>query len=319
VQVLAGWWDVYSHLPFWGVDPWWNPAHLTLYACVAITILVVWSGLRISSTLTPPLVSPIKFVNLAGLKLTGAGCIIEIIAAIWNEISYHVFHSEPRIASADALLTVGMLTVNLGIVVGLTVEYGMIKRGFIVVTKVRRWLTVVSVLLTFSAIWLAASGAFIYVGEAHSSFLLLNWTAAALIALTGTLVLVCAKKAMPTLGTIIVIGGVFNLVVYFFLVIYVGAEPYLPWALLPVILFDVIATELVRILGFAGATFVSSLAFGLLFWVAYFPFTTYLFPWSSSAQLPTVFVVVGAVAGGWLGNRLFAGLSSLVLGDAASV
>jgi hypothetical protein len=311
--------DFPSHWSLEGVDPWWNPAQLTLYASLAITILAVWRGLRISNTLTPPLVSPIKFVNVAGLKLTGLGCIFETIAGIWNEVTYHVFHTGPMIASADALLTVGMLTVNLGIVVGLTVEYGMIKRGFIVVTKVRRWLTVVCVLLTFSAIWLAASGALIYVGENYSLFPLLNWTAAVLIALTGTLVLVCAKKAMPRLGTIIVVGGVFNLVVYFFLVVYVGADPYLPWALLPVLLFDVIATELVRILGFARASLLSSLVFGAVFWAAYFPFTTYLFPWSSSAQLPTVFVAVGSLAGGWLGNRVFAGLSSLVLGDAASV
>ncbi|HUK50072.1 MAG TPA: hypothetical protein VLV18_03470 [Terriglobales bacterium] len=318
VQVLADWWDVYSHLLFRGLDPWWNPAHLTLYASVAITIFVVWQGLRVSRTRPVPLVSPIRFVNEAGMKLAGLGCIIEIVAVIWNEIVHHVFRVEPRIAPAHAMLTVGMLTINLGIVVGLTVEYGMIRRGFIVVTQEMRRVTASCELLTFSAIWLAASGFFIYVGGAYPSIVLLNWTAAALIAFTGTLVLVCAKKAVPKLGTTIAIGGIFNAVTYFFLVAYVGEAPYVPWAFVPLALFDIIATSLAKVTKFSWALLVASLVVGTLFWATYFPFTAYLFPWSSLWLLPNFLVIVGSLVGAWSGFRVFARVSALVLGDVAT-
>ena len=192
LQVFAGWWDVYSHLLFGNVDPWWNPAHITLYAGVAIAILAVWKGLRVSRAQLPLSLSPIRFVNVAGLKLAGLGCLIEIGAGIWNEIVHHVFRTEPKIAPAHALLTVGMLTVNLGMVVGLTIEYGMIKRSFIVVTRAKRWVTVLCVLLSFSAIWLATSGSFIYIGRVYRSFPL-NGAAAVSLGLVATLVLVCAK------------------------------------------------------------------------------------------------------------------------------
>jgi hypothetical protein len=289
-----------------------------LYACVAITILAVWKGLRVSKAQPALSVNPIRFVNVAGLKLAGLGCLIEVGAGVWNEIVHHVFRTEPKIAPAHALLTVGMLTVNLGMVVGLTIEYGMIKRSFIIVTRAKGWLTALCVLLSFSAIWLAASGSFIYVGRVYRSFPL-NWAAAVLLGLVGTLVLVCAKRVMPELGSVIVIGCVFNAVAYLFLVCYVGVAPYIPWGLLPLSLFDLLASGLGRLIRFTWVVVLCSLVLGVLFWAAYFPFTMFLFPWSSSLQLSTVAVIVGSVAGGWMGIRVYADFSSVVLGDAASV
>lgn len=131
IQILAGWWDVYSHILFPGVDPWWNPAHLTLYTGIAIMIIAVWRGLRARPAQPTPAMVPIKFMNTAGLRLAAVGTVIEIVAGVWNEIVHRVVQSEPRIAPAHALLVVGMTTVAFGMVIGLTIEYGMIKRGFI--------------------------------------------------------------------------------------------------------------------------------------------------------------------------------------------
>jgi hypothetical protein len=262
--------------------------------------------------------SPIRFVNVAGLRLAGLGCLIEVGAEVWNEIVHYVSLAEPKIALAYVLLSIGMLTVNLGMVVGLTIEYGMIKRGFIIVTTVKRWATTLCVLLSFSAIWLAASGSFIYLGRVYGSFPL-NWTAAVLLGFVGTLVLVCAKRVMPKLGSIIVIGCVFNAVAYFFLVFYAWVTPYIPWGLLPLFLFDLLASGLSRLIRFTRVLVLCSLVPGVLFWAAYFPFTKFLFPWSFSLQPSTVTVILGSVAGGWMGIRVYAGLSSVVLHDAASV
>lgn len=316
VQVLAGWWDVYSHLLLGpgSVDPWWNPAHLTLYTGFAITILAVWRGLRIPRKQSISAVNPIRFENVAGLKLAGAGTVVEVVAGVWNEVVHHVFQSEPRIAPAHALLTVGMLIVAFGMIIGLTIEYGMIRHQLLAVSTFKRWLTLVCVVLTFASIWLAASGAIIYLAGVFrvSPF---NWINAVLLALVATLILVPAKRVLPKFCSALVIGIIFNVVSYFFLVVYIGEVPYIPWGLLPLALFDLI------VLGFNRATKItsssvslSSIVTGLLFWATYYPFTSYLFPWSFSLQLQLVPVFLGGLAGAILGNRIYAGLSSAVLG-----
>ena len=124
---------------------------------------------------------------------------------------------------------------------------------------------------------------------------------------------------MPKLGSVIVIGCVFNALAYFFLVFYVGVAPYVPWGLLPLSLFDLLASGLGRWIRSTRVLVLCSLVLGMFFWAAYFPFTMYLFPWSSSLQLSTVAVIAGSVAGGWMGVRVYAGLSSAVLGDVSSV
>jgi hypothetical protein len=250
--------------------------------------------------------------------MAGLGCLIEIGAGVWSETAHYVSPAEVGISPAYALLSIGMLTVNLGIVVGLTIEYDMIKRGFIVVATVKRWVTALCVLLSFSAIWLAASGSFIYLGQVHGSFLL-NWAAAVLLGLVGTLVLVCAKRAMPKLGSVIAIGCVFNAVAYFFLVFYGRVAPYIPWGLLPLSLFDLLASGLGRMFRFTRVLVLCSMVLGVFCWAVYFPFTRFLFPWSFSLQFSTAAVIFGSVTGGWMGIRVYAGLSSVVLRDAATV
>lgn len=319
LQVLAGWWDVISHLLFGNVDPWWNPAHLTLYAAIAITLIGVWRGLQYSPKRPPVSVSPIRFANVAGLKLAGFGCLIEIMAGIWNEIVHRVFLSEPRIAPAHALLTVGMLTVNLGMVIGLVIELGMINHGLVIASAARRRAVALFVLLSFSAIWLAASGSFIYLGGIFRSFPV-NWLVAVLLAFTATFVLVPVKRVMPRFGSAVALGLAFNALTYFLLVAYVGSPRYIPWGLLPIALFELILYVLTPIILLRRAIILSSLIAGVFFWATYYPFTVYLFPWSFGFQFPVFVLVLGSLMGALLGDRVYTSLSSIVLsGVGASV
>ncbi len=313
IQVLAGWWDVFSHILFGNVDPWWNPAHLTLYAAIAITIIGVWRGLRYSSKQPYVSLNPIRFANVAGLKLAGLGCLIEIIAGIWNELVHRVFLNEPRIAPAHALLIVGMLTVNLGMVIGLVIEHGMVNHGLVIVSAARRRTVALFVLLSFSAIWIAASGSFVYLGGAFRSFPV-NWLMAFLLAFIATFVLIPVKRVMPDLGSGIAIGLAFNAVTYLLLVVYVGSSLYIPWGLLPIALFELIFYVLAPIVLFRRTMIFSSLVFGVFFWATYYPFTLYLFPWSFGFQFPVFVLVLGSLGGGLMGDRVYTGLSSVVLG-----
>lgn len=313
IQVLAGWWDVFSHILFGIVDPWWNPAHLTLYAAIAITIIGVWRGLRDSPK--QPFVShtPIRFANVAGLKLAGLGCLIEIIAGIWNEIVHRVFLNEPRIPPAHALLMVGMLTVNLGMVIGLVIEYGMINHGLVIVSAARRRAVALFVLLSFSAIWLAASGSFIYLAGVFRSFPV-SLLIAFLLAFIATFVLVPVKRVMLRFGSGIAVGAAFNAVTYLLLVVYVGSSLYVPWGLLPIALFELILYVLAPIILFRWAMVFSSLVVGVFFWAIYYPFTVYLFPWSFGFQFPVFASVLGSLAGALIGDKVYTGVSSVVLG-----
>lgn len=259
------------------------------------------------------IVSPIRFVNVAGLKLAGAGTLVEIVAGVWNEIVHHVFQSEPRIAPAHALLTIGMLIVAFGMIIGLTIEYGMITHRILAASTFRRWLTLLCVVLTFTSIWLAATGALIYLARVFraSPF---NWVNAVLLALVGTVVLVPAKRVLPNFGAALAIGAIFNVVSYFFLVIYIGETPYIPWGLIPMASFDLLVLAFNRATKITSTILVSSNVTSLLFWATYYPFTWYLFPWSFSPQLQLAAVFLGGLAGAILGNRIYAGLSSAVLG-----
>ena len=316
IQILAGWWDVYSHILFPGVDPWWNPAHLTLYTGIAIMIIAVWRGLRARPAQPTPAMVPIKFMNTAGLRLAAVGTVIEIVAGVWNEIVHRVVQSEPRIAPAHALLVVGMTTVAFGMVIGLTIEHGMIKRGFIPASALQRWTTLFCLILTFTSIWLAAAGAFVYLAGAFRAwFPNLVW--AVMLSIIAPLVLVPAKRVLPRLGTMVSIAIIFNGVTFFFLVLYLQVSPYIPWGLTALFLFDLLVAGLNRVMITARAVLVASTVTGILFGVTYYPFTMYLFPWSLAPSPLVGVVFVGWAAGTILGNKVYAKVTSTVLGSVA--
>jgi len=314
LQMIAEWWNLSSYLLPGGANPWSTPSYLTLYAGVAITMLAAWRGLKSHrGSPTNPL-SPIRFVNTAGLKLACVGSMIEVIVGVWIEILHVNLLNMTSIAMIEAVLTFGILTVNLGMVIGLTIEYGMIKHGLMIVSTAKRWATVIFILLIFSAIWLGASGLFIYVGWILMA-LTLDTLMAVLLALMATLVLVSVKRAMPGFGSAIVIGIVFNGVAYFFVVTIARFPLYFPWGVVPLIVFELVLYLLGRTIRFANAAFFSSLVTGMLFCWTYYPFTAYLFPWAFSLQPLLLLVLLGSVGGAFLGNRVYAGLSTAVLGD----
>ena len=314
LQVASSWWNLFSHLHIGTLHPWWNPAELTLYLGLAVTLFGVWQGLHVHPEQHPASFMTIRFVNLAGLKLAGVGCLIELIAGAWNEMLHHLIRIKFGIAPAYVLLTLGMLTVNLGVAIGLTIEYGMVRREFVIASATRRACVVFSILLTFSAIWLAAAGALIYLGGAFRSSSP-NWIIAFLLALVGTLVLVPLKRVMPRIGAGIGVSIVFNTVAYSLLVVYAGSPSYIPWAILPVIFFELALSLSGPRIGLKHALFLSSLVTGVFFGATYYPFTVYLFPWSFSLQ-PLIFSpVVGSGLGAVLGYRVYTALSSAVVGD----
>jgi hypothetical protein len=253
-------------------------------------------------------------VNVTGLKLAGAGSVLEIVALVGNEITHRLSYSETYVALALSLLAVGLLTATLGMVIGLIIEYGLIRRGIIATSTLKRWLTLISIILMFTSIWLTAVEFFFYLATAFRTTLV-NLLAATFLALIAPLVLVPAKRVLPKFGAAISIGVVFNAVVYFFVVVVAQAPGYFPWSLLSLALFDALILGLKRVVSVTRAGLVSSVLIGVLFWVTYFPFSLYLFPWSSSPQPPLVAAVLGSLAGAMLGNSVYAGLTSVVLGD----
>jgi hypothetical protein len=140
-----------------------------LYSALAVTLFGVWHGFHVHREPPPASFMKIRFVNLAGLKLVGVGCLIEIVAGASNEVFHDIIRSQLGPAYAHALLTVGVLSVNLGVLIGLTIEYGMIPRDFVTASGARRGCVVFLILLAFSAIWLAAAGALIHFGTAFRS------------------------------------------------------------------------------------------------------------------------------------------------------
>ena len=313
LQVVAGWWDVYSHLLFVSVDPWWNPAHLTLYLGVVIVIIAVWRGLSTVKVQPSASLSPVNFANVRGLKLAAIGLIMQIVAGAWNEIVHHLFRTEPKIAPAHALLTLGMLTISLGMIVGLSIEYGMIKHQILVITALRRWEVLVSILLVFASIWLASSGALIYLARAYRDSIYV-WVVAVLMSFVSMLVLVPVKQVLRRFGSATIISIIFNTVAYFFLVTYAGADPYVPWGIASVALFDALVTVLNRRMKRTLALAISSIVPGALFYATYFPFTLYLFAWSFRPQLFSVMVLFGSVLGALVGLRIYSGITTLALG-----
>ncbi|MGA2972508.1 MAG: hypothetical protein ABSE39_07785 [Candidatus Bathyarchaeia archaeon] len=313
LQVFAVWWDSYSPHQVGTFDSWWNPTYIALYVGFTVVVWAIWSGLRVPR-IQPPSTVPIRFVNLAGLKLAAAGLVLEVVVWIWIDITRQFFFSEPNIASAFSLWTMGMLTVALGMVIGLTIELGMIRHEMVAASTCKRWLTLLCVALTFASIWLTTSGVFLYFAEAFQTSSL-NLVAAVFLSLVAPLVLVPAKRVLPKFGAALAIGVIFNLVTGFVLVLVARTPAYVPWGLLPLALFEILIMGLKRVMNITWAGPVASIVIGLFFWATYYPFTLYLFPWSSSPQLSLAAVVLGSLAGAFLGNLTYAGLTSAVLGD----
>ena len=312
LQVVAASADLFHHSLIRVVGSWLSLALLLLYSAFAITLVGTWRGFRANSRQGDSI--PIQFVNVAGFKLVGLGCLIELIAVVWNETVRYFIGTALGFASAYALLTVGLLTVNLGVAVGVTIEYGMTQHQLIFPSRLRREMMSLLILLTFSAIWLAVAGALIFLGWIYQ-FSPWNWAIAFFLGFTATFVLTPLKKVMPRTGSGVVTGLAFNATVYSIVVVYAGSRPYIPWGLLPILLFELALYLLGPIMAFKRAALLSALPTGMLFDAMYYPFTAYVFPWSFSQQPLILVPVIGSVVGVLIGVRVYAGLFSVVLGE----
>ena len=309
IQGLAGGWEGYSHLLSGSVDFWWNPVHLMFYSGMAIVIAASWRGF--SDRSRPPTLSPVHFVNLAGLKLAAVGLGIQIVAGIWNEIIHHFIKYESSITLVNILLVVGMLTIKLGMLVGLSIEYGMMKRDILVVDDWKVVLTFVFLVLVFASVWLTTIGSFIFTTQISNS-VASRWVLAMLMSISATLVLVPAKKVLPNPGSAGLISGVFNAFGFVMLVVYLRHTPYVPIGILSAFGFDLLLAN--GRLRRSHASLIASAIFGSLFYVTYYPYTIDLFTWTIYPFV-VASLILGSVIGAIIGSKIYGAFSLAVLGD----
>lgn len=149
-MAFASYFDVYSHAHiFVGVDPWWNPAHLLLYAGFAFLAYGAVAD------------RPRGFVG----RLSLAGVAVVLAAAAFNEVWHRVLLfgnplPEPfPVEPPHALLAVGIIMVGAAALVSpLTEGQPPSGRGD------RLALSFVS-----GSLWLVTAGSAFYVGGAYAS------------------------------------------------------------------------------------------------------------------------------------------------------
>jgi hypothetical protein len=281
------------------------------YFGIAIVIAAIYRGLRDQTR--PPILSPVHFVNLAGLKLAVVGLGIQIIAGIWNEITNHFIKFESSIMLANVLLVIGMLTIDLGMLVGLSIEYGMMKRDILVVHDWKVVLTFLFLVLGFASVWLTTISSFIFTTQLSYS-VTSRWILAMLMSITATLVLVPAKKVLPNPGSAGLISGVFNAFGFVMLVVYLRHTPYVPIGILSAFGFDLLLVGIGGKFKRNQPTLIASAIFGALFYVTYYPYTINLFPWTIYPFVMAS-LILGSLIGTTIGMKIYSAFSIGVLGD----
>jgi len=311
IQGLAGEWGAYFQKLSGSADLLWNPVHLTFYSGIAIVIAAICCGFRDRSR--PPILSPVQFVNLTGLKLAGVGLGIQIIGEIWNEITRHFIKYESGNMLTNVLLVVGMLTVNLGMLVGLSIEYGMMKRDILIVEDWKVVLTYVLLVLDFASIWLTMVGPFISTAQI-SHPVASRWVPAMLMSISATLVLVPAKRVLPNPASASLISGAFNTFGFVTLVVYLRHTPYVPIGILSAFVFDALLVGIGGKITRNRAILTASAIFGSLFYVTYYPYTIDLFPWTIYPFVMAT-LILGSLIGATIGMKIYGAFSIAVLGD----
>jgi len=147
---FASYSDVYSHRHlFVGIDPWWNPAHLLLYAGF---VVLVFAALK-------------QKPRDSLIKLSLAGIVISITAAIFNEFWHRVLLfgnplPEPfPIEPPHALLAVGLIIAGIAALL-----YPYHNRLLLSDLKGKLALT-----FTAGSLWLVTAGSAFIVGGAYST------------------------------------------------------------------------------------------------------------------------------------------------------
>jgi hypothetical protein len=150
LAAFASYFDVYSHSHiFVGIDPWWNPAHLMLYAGFAVVAYGVFSDNPGGS---------------AG-KLSMVGVAAVVAAAVFNEVWHRVLlYGNPLpepfpVEPPHALLAVGFVVLGASALV-----HPLGDPAALAHVKGR-----VAVAFTSGSLWLIVAGSAFYVGGAYQT------------------------------------------------------------------------------------------------------------------------------------------------------
>lgn len=268
-QVLAGYWDVYSHRLIFKSDPWWNPAHLTLYIGVAILLLGIAMGLRRHGE-----DRKVARTYFLGYKLAALGAAMELVAGGWNEIWHNVLNlKDPPISPPHSLLTVGMMLASFGATIGLSLDYAVIRE---VGRRLRKFLTISALVLSFLSIWLVSSGGFIFVSGVyeHPAYRLIM---VSMLSIITPLVLLPLIMVSRRLGYASLLGLLYAFVNWFFLVVYFRIPYYHPLSFLGPMAMDIAFFLSRPILKEEGRCILVGLISSLLLSVTYHPFGPSLF------------------------------------------
>lgn len=294
IQVVSGWWDVYSHrIHFTEVDPWWNSAHFAMYAGALMVLVAAypWFKRRALSA------------EIFGMNIISAGAVTQILAGVWNEVVHRFEPSEPPLSPPHVLLTVGMIVVNLGVLIGVSLEYGLVKEGVTPARPSTKLLLAAMLIMTFAAMWLVSAGSIIYLARVFRTDET-RLVIAALLAANMPLILAPALRVFGKPGPGLAIGAAYTVINYYFLVFYVGLPAYAPYGLITPAVFEAVYYA-TRRLGTFTASLLSGAVSGLFLSFTYFPFTPYLLnvDWPPLNQKFLLFVTA-ALLGGVLGHIL---------------
>lgn len=306
LQVVSGYWDVFSHrVQFISSDPVSNPAHLSLYSGVLMVLIGIFAEKRFRDPGYNTLMFP-------AARLIVVGTALEIISGVWNEL-WHLFSlPEPPIAPAHAFLVIGMLTVNIGIVIDLSLIYWAMRQKENRNLDSRKAITQVSLIIAFTSVWLLSSGSLIYsagvVNSAEGYFAIL-----VAMAVVSTLVIIPAMLALDRTGFATSIGVGYNFVNYLLIVVYAGRPTYVPLGLIPLLAVDLVHGFLGKAPKTRRPVFLVGIVLGVLLPLTYYP---YSFPLLTVAPAPNLsFIllvsVLGSLVGGVLGYKIVGFVSSL--------
>ncbi len=257
MEVTAGYWDVYSH-QLQPMDPWWNPAHLTIYCGIALVLAAVsawrlWGDGDVA-------VRPAMWAMALGAAL-------QLAAGAFNEAWHALGGPSMTLEPPHVVLVLGMITGVFGAVTGLAT-----LRGARVLRGLPRSRTVdAALLLAFLTTWLVTAGSGIYTayvleGGAQGALLLV-------VAAIAPLILVPCARTLRTAGSLTLLGGAYGGINWVLLVVYLGAPPYFPWTIPAVAALEGVELALRKRLPPIAAAAAVGLTCGLLFHWIFFPFT----------------------------------------------
>ncbi|MBI4257755.1 MAG: hypothetical protein HY619_02260 [Thaumarchaeota archaeon] len=274
VQAASGWWDVFSHrLEFTTSDPWWNPAHLGLYAG---TLMLLLGSFAADSK------------QLHMMRVVKIGVFMQLVGGGLNEAAHNLLFSETLDLVAHGLFTLGMLVAAFSLFSG--------------VALMARSVLHQSLLLELSqgvagvSFWLTASGSALYVLGFTPAIVL------AFLAFIASMVIIMGLESARFSGFATINWILYSAIVFIILVGYVHVEPYLPLGIFALVLLELMHRLLKRFQGNIRYKVLSGLMIGFLTTIIYYPLTDrYL-----ERLLVSMDLTISAVLGGISGSLLVA-------------